>query len=897
MSARSAARATEPRWVRYLTAAILLGLFAFHTAVNWTWTATNVTLMGWDRSSHLAKTLIYNDILREINLRSLFTALTWPWNRPPLPFLSVVPFYRLFGVSTDVALMSNCLYLAILLWSVYGIGRQLYGRRVALLAAFLVSFYPILFSISRLSYVDYALTAMVALGIYLLLKTDGFRHRGWSLTFGVGMGLGLLTKWPFIAFAGAPIAYEAWRSGALKRLLFVSWGGLEGATRLRRLVTSPWFHLLAALALTAVWYLPNWDRLSGFVLGPWLPLISWLLLACTFYVVSRRAGQGTNLLSAVLIGGTLASTWSLPNIGFSGRFVFVAFGGINIQGKGLSFLDPTFYGRYLSMMLTEQLSPLFFAALLVAVGALAYASVRKVGGWRAWRQMSREAWLLPLWLVVPFLIFTLSQTWNSRFNIALLPAAALITARGLCSIQARGLRVAIIFLLVVGGVAQCFVLSYDTLYGLSERSAVELPLLGRLNLLGEGAYIMPPNSDRTDRGYWVAPQILSVVRERAEGAASLGLLVNDTHLNADILRYQALLEFPEVEVRDLARDESGAAVYTEVFAADYVVYSTHDPYKLSDGAREAVRRIGASPGVFQQVFEPVDEYQFPDGVRIFLFRKRVPPAEPEVEEYYRHLVEGLGPTLRDEDAIVVEPPSEAGTFARFYSGSSTLYLLPTGDSAEDLLVLEEITDKHDRVHLVLRLEAEADPDHLVERWLTEHAYRARDEWYGDVRAILFASPTDEQTAPRSEEVAATLGGQISLQSMELLAETVEPGGILPVTLSWSALEEVAEDYVVFVHLLDEEGQVVAQHDGPPVGGFRPTTTWIPGETVQDRHGVLIPQDAAPGEYGLAAGLYLPATGERLPAVDGNGQGIGDSVMLGRVLIVSSEISADGKQGG
>jgi 4-amino-4-deoxy-L-arabinose transferase-like glycosyltransferase len=680
MSARIADRRRESRWARYLTAAVLLGFFAFHTAVNWTWTATNITLMGWDRSSHLAKTLIYNDILREINLRSLFTALTWPWNRPPLPFLSVVPFYRLFGVSTDVALMSNCLYLAILLWSVYGIGRQLYGRRVGLLASFLVSFYPILFSISRLSYVDYALTAMAALGIYLLLKTDGFRHRGWSLTFGLGMGLGLLTKWPFIAFAGAPIAYEAWRSGALKRLLFVSWGGLEGATRLHRLVTSPWFHVLAALALTAVWYIPNWDRLSGFVLGPWLPLISWLLLACTFYVVSRKAGQGTNLLSAVLIGGTLASAWSLPNIGFSGRFVFVAYGGINIQGKGLSFLNPTFYGRYLSMMLTEQLSPLFFAAFLLAVGVLVYASFRKGGGWGAWRQMSREAWLLLLWLVVPFLIFTLSQTWNSRFNIALLPAAALISARGLCSIRARGLRMAVISLLVICGVAQCFILSYDDLYGLSERSAIELPVIGRLNLLGEGAYIMPPDSGRTDRGYWVAPQILSAVREGADGAASLGLLVNDTHLNADILRYEALLRFEEVEVRDLARDESGAAVYTQVFAADYVVYSTHDPYKLSEGAKEAVRRIAESPEVFEQVFAPMEEYQFPDGERIFLFGKRVFPAEPEVEEYYRHLVGGLEPTLRDEDAIVVEPPPEAATFARFYGGSSTLYLLPTGDS-------------------------------------------------------------------------------------------------------------------------------------------------------------------------------------------------------------------------
>lgn len=879
---------------RDLTGAALLGIYVFHVVVNWTWIATNVALMGWDRSSHLAKTLVYNDILRELNLRTAFTALTWPWNRPPLPFLTVVPFYRLLGVSTDVALMSNCLYLAILLWSVYGIGRQLYGRRVGLLAAFLVSFYPILFSISRLSYVDYALTTMVALGIYLLLKTDGFRHRRWSLVFGLGMGLGLLTKWPFIAFAGASIVYDAWHSGALRRLLFVAWGGAEGTTRLRRLVTSPWFHVVAALALTVAWYLPNWDRLSGFVLGPWLPLISCLLLASTFYVVSRKAGQGTNLLSAVLIGGTLASAWSLPNIGFSGRFVFVAFGGINIQGKGLSFLDPTFYGRYLSMMLTEQLSPLFFAALLLAVGALTYASFRKGSAWRLWREMGHGAWLLLLWLVVPFLIFTLSQTWNSRFDIALLPATALITARGLSSIRAKGLRLAVIALLVVCGVAQCFILSYDDLYGISERTVLELPVIGRLNLLGEGAYIMPPDSDRNDSGYWVAPQILSAISAESDGPTTLGLLVNNTHLNADILRYQALLEFEEVEVRDLARDEGGATVYRQVFASDYVVLSTHDPYKLSDGAREAVRRIAESPGVFEKVFEPMGEYQFPDGEQVSLFAKRVPPSEPQVEEYYSHLVASLESVLREEDAIIVEPPREASTFAGSYEGASTLYLLPTGDPGEDVEILEAIAENHNRVYLVLRREDEADPEHFVERWLSEHAYRTSDEWYGDVRSILFATSRQDQMVPRSREMDATLGGEISLISLESYGAEVEPGAILRVTLLWRALEEAADDYTVFVHLLDDQNQMIAQHDGSPVGGFRPTTTWKPGEAVSDRHGLLIPQDTAPGEYNLVAGLYLPATGERLKVVGQGGGEAGDSVILGQIRVVAADTITDGE---
>jgi len=895
MSAASVERENGARWGRYLTGAALLGLFLFHTALNWMWTEANVTLMGWDRSSHLAKTLIYNDILREINLRSLFTALTWPWNRPPFPFLTVVPFYRLFGESTDVALMSNCLYLAILLWSVYGIGRVLYGRKVGLLAACLVSFYPILFSISRLSYVDYALTAMVALAVYLLLKTDGFRHRGWSLAFGLGMGLGLLTKWPFIAFAGVPIAYEAWHSGALKRLLFVSWGGARGSTRRRRVVTSPWFHVLAALALTAMWYVPNWDRLPSFLLGGWLPLLSWILLSFTVYVVSRSASQGTNLLSAILIGGTLASAWSLPNIGFSGRFVFVAYGGVNIQGKGLSLLDPTFYVRYLSMMLTEQLSPLYFAAFIVTIVVLAYAWFRK--GAATSRRVGREAWLLALWLVVPFLIFTLSQTWNSRFNIALLPAAALITARGLFNIRARGLRAVIISLLVICGVAQCLVLSTDDLYGLSQGTVVEIPVVGRLNLLGEGAYITPPDSAGTDSGYWVAPQILSAISAESDGPTTLGLLVNNTHLNADILRYQALLEFEEVEVRDLARDESGAAVYTQVFASDYVVFSTHDPYKLSDGAKEAVRRIVESPEVFQAVFEPIGEYQFPDGEEVFLFGKRMPPAEPQVEEYYQHLVVGLGTTPGDADAIIIAPPQEAGTFARFYEGSSTLYLLPTGQTDEDQAVLGQVLDGHDRVHVVLRGGTEADPDHLVERWLSEHAYRTGDEWYGDVRSILYASPGGEDAAPVERRVEVNLGGDISLVSLELLGETLEPGGIVRATLEWCALEQVAEDYAVFVHLLDGEGQVIAQHDGPPVGGFLPTSTWNLGETIRDKHGILVPQGTAPGEYLLVAGLYLPTTGERLQVLDGGDQTGADSVELGPIEVVPTEASADGDQDG
>ncbi len=878
------------RW-RHLPAAALLGLFAFHVLNNWNWVRTNVTLMGWDRSSHLAKTLIYNDILREINLRSLFTTMTWPWNRPPLPFLSAVPFYRLFGISTDVALMSNIVYLAILLCSVYGIGHLLFGRNVGILGAFLVSFYPVLFGISRLSYVDYALTAMVALAMYLLLKTDGFRHRHWSLLLGLGMGLGLLTKWPFVAFAGAPIGYVAWHSGALRNVLFVRWGNNQRTSRLHRMVTSPWFHAVAALVVTVVWYVPNLDRLPGFALGYWLPLLSWVLLASTFYTLSRRPSPGANLLSAVMIAVCLASAWSLPNIGFSGRFVFVAYGGVNIQGKGLSFLDPTFYGRYLSMMLTEQLSPLYFAALLAALAVLALVSFQGERSLPIWRRLGQREWILALWLVVPLLIYTLSQTWNSRFDIPLLPAAALITARGLLAIRARRAKAALISLFVVLGVAQFLVLSYDSLYSVSQRTFVRLPVVGDLNLLGQGAYIMPPSTGPMDSRYWIAPQILADAQQGGGGSKTLGLLVNYTYLNADILRYLSLLQFPEIEILDLARDEGGPQVWTETLASDYVVLSTHDPYKLSEGAREAVQRIQESPEVFEQVFELKAEYPFPDGEVVSLYAKRLPPAEGQVQEYYRHLAEALQPLLAQGSAIVVVPPSEFATFAAFYEGATPVYL-PIGDPVEDGRVLTEVMGTYGRVCAIFRAEEAVDPQRTVERWLSENAYRAKDEWYGDVRLVLFGMRGDEPGPSQRYPVQTDLGGEVSLVGYELAEDVVAPDEVLPVTLLWQSEAQAGDDYLAFVHLLDGDGRVIAQHDGEPVGGFRSTTTWQIGEILEDNHGLLIPQGTPPGEYRLVAGMYQPTTGERLLATGGGG-GLGEDSVLLTTITVSSEETADG----
>ena len=64
--------------------------------------------------------------------------------------------------------------------------------------------------------------------------------------------------------------------------------------------------------------------------------------------------------------------------------------------------------------------------------------------------------------------------------------------------------------------------------------------------------------------------------------------------------------------------------------------------------------------------------------------------------------------------------------------------------------------------------------------------------------------------------------------------------------------------------------MAAQRDSQPGGGTSPTTDWTPGESVIDRHALLVPLDLPAGEYALIAGLYDAADPlARLTVADGN----------------------------
>jgi len=130
----------------------------------------------------------------------------------------------------------------------------------------------------------------------------------------------------------------------------------------------------------------------------------------------------------------------------------------------------------------------------------------------------------------------------------------------------------------------------------------------------------------------------------------------------------------------------------------------------------------------------------------------------------------------------------------------------------------------------------------------------------------------------AKPVDARLGSEISLLGYDAV-DSAPPGAEFDVTLYWEARQPPEEDYVVFVHLLSADGQLVSGHDGPPMGGRYPTSVWLPGEVVPDIHPMVLDPETPVGMYRLQVGMYRWPSLERLPVWDSQGVGQPDRVLV------------------
>ena len=69
-----------------------------------------------------------------------------------------------------------------------------------------------------------------------------------------------------------------------------------------------------------------------------------------------------------------------------------------------------------------------------------------------------------------------------------------------------------------------------------------------------------------------------------------------------------------------------------------------------------------------------------------------------------------------------------------------------------------------------------------------------------------------------------------------------------------------KDYWVFVHVLDQEGEQMWTDDHQPP---KPTSQWKPGETIEYKRTIFVPNYPYIGEANVRLGMYDPPSGTRL----------------------------------
>lgn len=235
---------------------------------------------------------------------------------------------------------------------------------------------------------------------------------------------------------------------------------------------------------------------------------------------------------------------------------------------------------------------------------------------------------------------------------------------------------------------------------------------------------------------------------------------------------------------------------------------------------------------------------------------------------YRTIVRWIDAQERAGDGILINAPGQIDVVRYYWRGHQQLFLLPRMRPADPTLTRDDVDvmlGKVQRLFAIYWATDQSDPSRIVETRLAERAFKARDEWHGNVRLVLYGIAPSPRTTPRV--LNARFGETMLLHSYQLDVRDARAGDVLTLTLHWRAEQTPQTRYKVFVHLLDARGQVVAQRDGEPFADLRPTTTWRASESIADNYGVFIAPDTPPGDYRIEIGVYRADDGARVQVGD------------------------------
>ena len=239
-------------------------------------------------------------------------------------------------------------------------------------------------------------------------------------------------------------------------------------------------------------------------------------------------------------------------------------------------------------------------------------------------------------------------------------------------------------------------------------------------------------------------------------------------------------------------------------------------------------------------------------------------------EDFRRAAEYLVDKSAPGDTVILLGCSQP--IMHYYRGSAAVLRFPQrGDSVQSekevISLLRQHVNPDHRVRLVMYSWPTVDPQGLVEGQLRSRCELRGEHWQTEtgqrpIRVINFAAcDTDFGVEPR-HPLGAIWDRQVVLSSYRF--SNFAPGKQAHIVLWWRTLGRADQDYSVFVHLLDAQGEMISQFDKLPLSDFYPMRVWPSNVDQRDAYPLQVPKDADLEGAWLAIGLYDRRTGQRLP---------------------------------
>jgi hypothetical protein len=286
----------------------------------------------------------------------------------------------ILGNNTNVSLIGNVPLFILLIIFTFLVGKNISGEKEGILAAFLVSFYPGIYGISRSYGVDFPLIVMVTISIYVLTAKDITKIK-YSLLLSLVTGFTLLIKATGAYFLIGP-------------LVFIFYQYIYKIAKGRQ----------------------KDDRTNIHIFQIFLALGLAIALALFFLSLMFSLPSPKHFFNYIY---NLYNTVFFPLRGVRRHFY-------SVSPYDIFSIKSLFF--YVFEMMYSMSKPLF---LLFCVGLLLF-----------WKARLRFKMLICLWVLIPYAMFTLNVDKWGRYYFPAFPALALITAIGI--FQVRSIKCKII---------------------------------------------------------------------------------------------------------------------------------------------------------------------------------------------------------------------------------------------------------------------------------------------------------------------------------------------------------------------------------------------------------------------------------------------------------------------